>query len=80
MTRNWVRWAGIVLLVAGFSGCHQGKTANPFGLRGRSNVPYIVERPALEDQQGRDRLHLSGYAGFNYGAPPIVAPIIRRAP
>jgi len=75
MTGKRMRWAGVALAAAGLSGCHQGE--NPFGLRGRSKVPYVVERPGYGAQPGMDRLHLSGYAGHNYGPGPIVEPIPR---
>lgn len=78
MTTKWTRWAGIALAAAGLSGCHQGE--NPFGLRGRSKVPYVVERPGYGEQPGTDRLHLSGYAGYNYGPAPIITPIDRPEP
>lgn len=77
MTRKSARWAGMLLAAAGLAGCHNGE--NPFGLRGRSRVPYIVERPAFADATNTNKLNVSGYAGFNYGPAPIVAPIDRPA-
>jgi len=76
MTKHWKTTAAILAATAALTGCHRGE--NPFGLRNRSRVPYVVERPIYEQDAGHRQLRLSGYAGHNYGPPPIVAPIIRR--
>jgi hypothetical protein len=78
MTRKAKATTAILLATVGLAGCHNGE--NPFGLRNRSRVPYVVERPIYDNAPGGKQLRLSGYAGHNYGPPPIVAPIIRREP
>jgi hypothetical protein len=70
------RIALVSLSLLGFVGCHGGE--NTFGLRGRQRTPYVAERPVF-DGASSDRFRVSGYAGFNYGPAPIIAPAGRPA-
>jgi hypothetical protein len=76
--RHWKTTAALLVATVGLAGCRSG--GNPFGLRNRSRVPYVAERPIYGQAPGNRQLGLAGYAGHNYGPPPVVAPVIRRAP